>query len=76
MLKFIKQKEIKEQKLNKLLLKPGYEHDQDNNVEFDNNRRVHFYHGMQKEEYHKVFDKLYHRRILEFEEERNCQKGE
>ena len=54
-----------------MLLKPGYDYDQDKNVEFDNNRRVHFYHGMEKEEYHKVFDKMYHRRMFELDEEKN-----
>ena len=27
-------------------LKPGYDYDQENNVEFENNRRVLLYHGM------------------------------
>ena len=75
-LKFIKQKDIKDPKRDKLLLKPGYDYDQDKNVEFDNNRRVHFYHGMQKEEYHKVFDEMYHRRILELDDEKNPKTSE
>lgn len=74
--KCAKYKNIEEVKRSKLLLKPGYDHDQHNNVEFDNNRRVHFYHGMEKEKYHKMFDQMYHTRIEEEQEAYNSASRE
>ena len=55
----------------KISLQPGYDYDQENNAEFENNRRVHLFHGMVGEEYHKVFDEMYHRRIQDKLDEKN-----